>query len=71
MRYVPVILSGLAIGALLMVAGLCVYAKYHGGSADPRCVFGLRGYVEVRMLENAPVQDQVFCRYRPDVWQTP
>jgi hypothetical protein len=69
MRYVPVILSGLAVGAFLMVAGLCAYAKYHGGSADPRCVLGLRGYVEVRMLGKTPAQDQVFCR--PDAWQTP
>lgn len=64
MRYVPTILAGLAVGTLLGVATHCAYAWYQGGSPDPRCVYGLRGYVEVHVLDS---RERVSCEYRPEV----
>jgi hypothetical protein len=53
-----------AIGALLAVGLRSAIAWHHGGSPDPRCVYGWRGYVEVHVLDSP---DRVSCQYRPDV----
>jgi hypothetical protein len=66
-RHIPGILTGLTLGFLLSVAIRCWLAWYHGGSPDPRCVYDLGGYVEVRVLGLTAAQDRVTCEYRPEV----
>jgi hypothetical protein len=66
LRLIPALIAGGVIGFLLAMAYRCAESWYDGGSPDPRCVYGWRGYVEVHMLEE-PKQDRVFCRYRPEL----
>lgn len=61
-----------AVLGFLLSAGLrCALMWYHGGSPDPRCVYGMDGYVEVRVMGGSAAQDSVSCEYRPKVWLMP
>jgi hypothetical protein len=65
LRLLTVLLEGIAAayGALLLWhIGL---TWYHGGSADPRCVFGWKGYIEVHSY--GPTSERVSCQYRPEL----
>jgi hypothetical protein len=67
MRFVLTVLAGMVIGALLSAVYQCMSAWYHGGSPDPRCVYGMEGYVEIHKLDDPKRGDRVSCEYRPDI----
>lgn len=61
------LLIGAAVGCAAAVVLECGRAGYHGRSADPRCVYAWRGYVEVHVLGATQDQDRIRCQYRPDI----
>lgn len=65
-RYAPAILAGFALGSLGASVCRCAITWVHGGSADPRCVYGWKGYVEIHKLD-FPHGERVVCEYRPDL----
>jgi len=65
-RHVPAILVGFTIGVVGSVACRCAITWVHGGSADPRCVYGWKGYAEIHKLD-FPHGDRVSCEYRPEL----
>lgn len=66
LRLVQAVLVGIAIGFLLVIGYRSADAWYHGHSADPRCVYGIRGFVEVHALGRTRKLDRVTCQYRPE-----
>jgi hypothetical protein len=67
LQYVLTILAGVVVGVLAQLAYQCTSTWHHGGSADPRCVFEWKGYVEVHHM-NDPKPDLVSCQYRPEIF---
>jgi hypothetical protein len=63
---VTAVLAGAGIGAVAGALILCVWEWGHGASADPRCVFGVDGYMVVlyRLESGANRAD---CEYKPDI----
>lgn len=70
LRLIQAVLLGIAIGLILTVSYRCADAWYHGHSADPRCMYGMRGFVEVRTLGRTRELDRVSCQYRPEAATT-
>jgi len=66
LQFVAVILAGFAMGFLLVSAYRCGSNWIQGGSADPRCVYGWKGYAEIHQLD-FPHGDRVSCEYRPEL----
>ena len=58
------ILVGLLEGTILGIGLLAAQAWYRGTSMDPRCVFGVRGYVDRHVIDDRRVM-HVSCEYRP------
>jgi hypothetical protein len=63
--------KGITLGVLtgypMLIAYNCALGWYHGGSADPRCVYAWNGYVEVHRLQGHGKPDRVSCAYRPEI----
>jgi len=64
LRLVLIVLQSVAIayGAILLSA--CIWNWYHGGTPDPRCVLGWRGYIEHHHYDAHG--ESVTCEYRPE-----
>jgi hypothetical protein len=59
------LLLGVAIANVLII-GYCSVLNWHrGGSPDPRCAAGIKGYVEVHNLDFKPAR--ISCMYEPQV----
>lgn len=56
-----------AYGVLLLYH--CASSWYHGGTPDPRCVMGWRGYIEAHYYEHQG--ERISCDYRPDITDAP
>ena len=56
---------GVTIGCVLGTAVNSAVNWYAGGSGDPRCMYGLAGYVEIHFVDNKG--DVIGCEYRPDI----
>jgi len=65
-QFASVVLAGFAVGLFGGTACRCAITWVHGGSADPRCVYGWKGYAEIHKL-NYPHGERVSCEYRPDL----
>lgn len=61
--YLPAVLLGIVIGTLIGIALHCALAWARGGSADPRCVYNFKGYVEAYGYRPTGIS----CEYKPEV----
>lgn len=66
-RLIPAVLIGAVLGYVLVVGYRCVESWSLGGTPDPRCVYGLKGYYEVHRLGKTRELDRVTCEYRQEV----
>jgi hypothetical protein len=66
MRTARTILLGALLAYALVVIVRCALSWYHGGAADPRCVYRWKGYVEWHHLVGK-TGDRVRCKYEPEV----
>lgn len=58
-------LVGLVAGGLLTVSYDCIQHWYVVGSADPRCVYRFKRYVQV-YERDAHGAAKIYCRYDPN-----
>jgi len=66
-QYLYAILGGAILGVGLSATADCIYARYKGDSADPRCVYGWKGYVIEKTFDDDGEHIHVSCQYRPDI----
>jgi hypothetical protein len=63
--------SGAVVGVVIVVAGSCARSAYLGGSADVRCVYNIRGFVEHHDVGVNREFDHVSCIYAPQLAAAP